>query len=143
MNEPVIIEARRLVEKRTFLRGAATHTDGLAGYVQSFLKENGSLPDETGRAWTVESCADALKIPPPTLRRWMGADLGEPTPFLPNSRSNVTRRSNAKAALADPDQRRAVLESLPTDVRDEVRADLLYLDAPGTTQCRHCSQHCP
>jgi hypothetical protein len=144
VNEPIISEVRRLVETETFLEGAAEHTDGLAGYVRDFLKKNGGLPNEQARPWTAELCAEKLHIPAPTLRRWMGADQQEPAP-VSNQKPAAQKvaRSHTKAVLADPIQRVAVLEALPPDVRDELRAELIDLDLPGTATCRHCSTHCP
>ncbi len=79
----------RMVETRTFLSGTQAHVEGLAGYVRAFLAENGGLTNEHGREWTVELCAELLKIPGPTLRRWVGTpdDQQEPAPFLPEDRS--------------------------------------------------------
>lgn len=153
MNEPVIVRARGMVTTRTFVFGAFKHTDGLGGYVRDFLEENGGLVNENGREWTPESCANALKIPPRTLRRWMyipadtespkGSDQQGPAAFLPEERATITRRSNAKNALSDPEQRAGVIEVLSTEVRDELRADLIAYDLPDATVCRHCPNHCP
>ena len=144
-NEPVILEARRLVETRTFIKGAQDHVDGLAGYVRGFLRKNEGLLNEHGRAWSVESCADALKIPSGTLHRWMGSDQGVSAPVItPQTNRERVARSNTRAVLADENQRRAVISSLPPELRDELKADLIDLDLPGARTMRHgrCS-HCP
>lgn len=127
-----------VVSRKMFLAGAQEHVDGLAGYVRDFLAEHGGELSDTPRPWTVESCADALKIPAPTLRRWL--DQGKPAPVRTPGRRE---RSSARSVLRDPVQRRAVVEGLPTEVRDELRADLMLVDSPESTQCRHCLTHCP
>jgi hypothetical protein len=124
-----IIEIRRVVETRDFLRGAREHTDGLAGYVRDFLKKNRGIQNENGRAWSAEACADALQIPAGTLRRWIAHDLRKPTPVItPGSNREKVARSNTRAILRDPEQRRAIIESLQSEVRDELRADLIEMD---------------
>jgi hypothetical protein len=136
---PEIIAVREQVSTRTFLSGAREHTEGLAGYVRDFLAEHAGVGNENGRAWTVESCADALGISPPTLRRWL--DQGKPAPL--NTSTRRARESNARTARRDPEQRRAVVDSLPSEVRDELRAELVATDSPHSTPCRHCPTHCP
>lgn len=171
MSEPVeiITAVHRLVETKTFLSGAGKHTKGLASYVRDFLVENGGLPNEYGRKWTFQMCAEQLDIPAPTLRRWVKklpplpgdadllvtddtpSDQQESAPYTDDgvtqepavTENQRVKRSVAKSELADPDERKAVLEALPAEVRDEVRGDLMELDSPSTTWCRHCAHHCP
>src|SRR6266540_4046657 len=141
------MRVQRIVETRRFLDGAMQHIDGLTGYVNSFLAECKGPPpaaNENGRPWTVESCADALKIPAPTLRRWMGPDQQESAPVLPSTKAQKVGQSHAKKVLRDPEQRRPVLESLSPADRDEVRGELIEMDLPrDSTRCSHCPSHCP
>jgi hypothetical protein len=136
-----ITAVQELVSVKVFLAGAAEHIDGLAGYVRDFLAEHGGELNDRLRPWTAESCADALKIPAATLRRWL--EQGESAPVLPIAKAEQVKVSHAKSALRDPVQRRAVVEGLSTGQRDELRADLISIDTPGSTECRHCAIHCP
>lgn len=144
MSDPAgvnIVAIQELISVKMFLAGASEHIDGLAGYVRDFLAEHEGEPNDRTRPWTVESCADALKIPAATLRRWL--DQGESAPVLPFAKAEQVKVSHAKSALRDPVQRRAVVEGLSTGQRDELRADLISVDIPGSTECRHCATHCP
>lgn len=125
MNHLEIVAIQEIVSIKKFVAGAQEHVDGLAGYVRDFLAEHGGERNDQMRDWTVESCADALKIPPKTLRRWL--DQGKPA-AVPTAKAEQVKVSHARSALRDPVQRRAVVESLPTDVRDELKADLIEHD---------------
>lgn len=143
---PTTVVIRQVVRTEDFISGAADHIDGLAGYVRRFLKKNGGRLNEYGREWTSESCANALKIPAPTLRRWIGEaapDQEKPAPLKDGKAAVTPEQSNTKKVLSDAAQRRAVVAALPPEVRDELRADLIDLDMPRTAQCRHCPSHCP
>jgi len=144
----------REVTTSTFLEGAQEHRDGLAGYVRDFLKKYEGKPNEFGRAWSPETCADALKISSGTLGRWL-SDVGyeprdqqESAPYTPEqkreSERGRVRESTARSVLIEPEERRPLLAALPSDVRDEIRAELIDLDVPSeATRCRHCPTHCP
>jgi hypothetical protein len=142
-----VAEVIEIVRVEAFLAGSTEHVEGLAGYVRDFLKAHKGAVNESGRLWTAESCADALKIPPRTLRRWMGADQGKPTAITREvNRERVARsrtRSTTRAVLRDPEERRAVIRSLPPEGRDELRAELVDVDEPKAVKCRHCPTHCP
>lgn len=146
MGEAVVIEAFKVVRSKRFLDEVGEHIDGLAGYVREFLDEHRGKVNEHGREWTAELCAELLGIPSGTLHRWMRVpDQGEPAPVItPGTQRERVARSNTKAVLRDPVQRRAALQALPSEVRDELRADLLDIDIPhDTTRCFHCPNHCP
>jgi hypothetical protein len=134
-----------MVETRTFQRGAKRHTDAVGRYVKAFLAENSGLSNEHGRKWSLRLCADVLGVPVTTLHRWVGkvAEADDGVPYKEQPSSAKVRESTTRSVLSKPEERREVIAALPDEVRDELRSELIEMDLPGSTSCRHCAAHCP